>query len=268
MGRIARSWELFKASWSVLKTDKELAILPLISGLVMLVVCASFVLGMGLHRGAPDELETRHVLPTLLFYVVSSCVAFFFQAALVAGALERLSGGDPTLGSSLRAAARRLGPILMWGAVAGTVGMLLRAIQERSNALGKIVTGLIGVAWSLATYFMVPVLVMEKRPLGDSFRASWTLFKKTWGESVVGNLGLGLFGFLGFLLVGGLTALLVKVGLTIVAVIFAVVGFVTLMCVLSALSGIWLAAVYRYATTGQVSGGFDREALVGAFRAK
>lgn len=268
MGRFARSWQLFKASWSVLKTDKELVILPLISGIVMLVVCAGFVLGMGLHRGAPDDLETRHLLPAFLFYVTSYTVAFYFQAALVAGAMQRLSGGDPTLGSSLGAASRRMGPILMWGLIAGTVGMVLRAVQERSEIVGKIITGVIGVAWSLATFFMVPILVMENKPVGESFKSSWALFKKTWGESMIGNGGLGIVGFLGFLAVAAVTALFAKLGLVVVAVIFAAVGFITLMVVMSALSGIYLAATYRYATTGQVSGGFDREALVAAFRAK
>lgn len=268
MGRIARSWQLTKASWAVLRTDKELAILPLISGIVMLVICAGFVLGMGYHKHVPEQAQARDAIAGFLFYVVAYTTAFFFQAALVAGAMQRLNGGDPTLGSALGAATKRLPALFLWGVIAATVGMILRGIQERSGLVGKIVAGLLGVVWSLATFFMVPILVMEQQPVGASFKSSWALFKKTWGETVVGNLGLGLIGFVGFLLVAALTGLFVYLKLPVVAVLVGVVGFIGLMVVMSALSGIYLASLYRFATTGQVSAGFDRDTLVAAFREK
>src|SRR6185436_3534227 len=86
----------------------------------------------------------------------------------------------------------RLGAILMWAVVAGTVGMLIRAIHDRVGFVGRIVSGLIGAAWSLATFFVVPVLVLEDRSVQDSFSRSVDVFKKTWGETVVGGINLGV----------------------------------------------------------------------------
>ncbi len=117
-------------------------------------------------------------IPLLLFYVVTYTIGFFFQAAIVAGASERMNGGDPTVGSALRSASKRFGPLLLWGVIAGTVGLIIRSIEEKSELAGKIVMGLLGVAWSLATYFMVPVLVMEDEPVGSAFKRSWNLFKR------------------------------------------------------------------------------------------
>jgi hypothetical protein len=104
---------------------------------------------------------------------------------VIAGATERLRGGDPTVGSALSAAARRLGPILMWALVAATVGTILRSIQQPVGFVGKIVVALAGAAWSLATFFIVPVLVLEERSVADSFKRSVSIFKTTWGESTV-----------------------------------------------------------------------------------
>jgi hypothetical protein len=257
-----------KRSWTVLKQDKELAVLPVISGVLLLGVAASFAFGMDLFHRDIDRMEAGNLLPLFGFYVVSYTVGFFFQAALVAGALERLNGGDPTLGSALRAAGKRFGAILMWGVFAGTVGMLLRAVQERSGIVGKIVAGLIGVAWSLATFFMVPVLVMEQHPVGESFKRSWALFKQTWGETVVGNGGLGLVTFLAVLVVMAVAALFFAAHLMVFALIALVLGLILVMVVSSALGGIYLASLYRFATTGQVADGFERAALAGAYRPK
>lgn len=267
MGRIGRSWEMMKSSWGVLKQDKELAILPLISGVVITIVSASFIFGFGLHKN-PDALETENLVPAFLFYVVSYTIAFFFQAALVAGAMQRLNGGDPTIGSSLAAAMRRFPALLLWGVIAGTVGLILRAIEERSEIVGKIVAGLLGVAWSLATFFMVPVLVMEEKPVGASFKHSFAIFKKTWGETVAGNLGMGLIFLLALLPVALVCWLLVSAGLVVPAVIVGLLAFIVVMVVSSALQGIYLASVYRYATSGVMAPGFDREMLLGAFREK
>lgn len=268
MGSFARSWSLMKSSFAVLKKDKELAILPVISGVLLLGVCASFFFGLDLVHRDLDRMEPSTLLPLFAFYVVSYTIGFFFQAALVAGALERLSGGDPTLGSSLAAAGRRFGAIALWGVFAATVGMLLRAISERSGLLGKLVVGLAGIAWSLATFFMVPVLVMEKHPVGASFKRSTALFKATWGETVVGSGGLGLFTILAMLAVGGVVALLAVAHLVIPAIVVGALGLIALLVVTSSLSGIYLASLYRFATTGETSAEFDREALSGAFRTK
>lgn len=278
MGRIARSWRLMKQSFGVLKKDKELLILPLLSGICFLIVTAGFVFGTGLldavgdsaaattaadGTAAGDEGSVKWAIIGFLFYVVTYTIGFFFQAALVAGATQRLRGGDPTLGSALGAASKRFPSLLMWGIVAATVGMILRAIQERSGVVGKIVVGLIGGAWNLVTFFVVPVLVLEGEPVGRSIKRSWNVFKATWGETVAGQIGFGLFGFLLTLLVLGL-AYVGFMASPIVGVIIGGVGIAIVMILMSAAQGVFVAALYNYATEGEIPEGFD-ESLASTF---
>ena len=266
MGRIGRSFELVRQSWSILMHDKELVVLPLLSGLIMIGVAASFFFAFDVRTGIETEDRALLALPTFLFYVVAYFIGLFFQAAVVAGATERLRGGDPTVGSSLRAAASRIGPIFMWALVAATVGMILRSIQERSGLLGKIVIAFVGAAWSLATFFVVPVLVFEQGGVTDSFKRSIAIFKKTWGETLAGGVTLGLAAFFGWLALIGTTMLLFAIGLEIVGVIVAVIGVLVLATIFPTLDGIFVAALYRYATAGPAAAGPDANQLAQAFK--
>src|SRR5215510_14978205 len=138
MGRIGRSFQLVGQSYRMLMQDKELMVLPLISGGFIIVALAGLSAGFGLDPSRIDRHNLAAYLPLFVMYVVSYAIGMFFQAAVVAGATERMRGGDPTVRSALAAAQRRLGPILMWAVVAATVGMLLRAIQDRVGFIGKI----------------------------------------------------------------------------------------------------------------------------------
>jgi hypothetical protein len=264
MGRIARSFQLVGQSYQVLMRDKELMVLPLISGAIMAVVAIGAALGFGMNGGRVEARGPALYLPIFLMYVVMYAIGIFFQAAVIAGATERMRGGDPTVSSALVAAQRRLGPILMWAVVAATVGMALRAIQDRVGFIGKIVAGLAGAAWSLATFFVVPVLVLEDKSIKDSFGQSVSVFKKTWGETMTGGASLGIAAFAAWATLIAVTGLLAYViGVAAVGVFLA--GAIVLGIFFSALQGVYVASLYRYATEGSVPPGFDRTLLDQAF---
>jgi hypothetical protein len=263
MERISRSFQLVGQSYQVLMRDKELMVLPLLSGAIMAVVVGVIVLGFSLGGAAPPPGPAMYV-PIFFMYVLMYSIGIFFQAAVVAGATERMRGGDPTVASALTAAWNRLGAIVMWAVVAATVGMVLRAIQDRVGFLGKIVTGLAGVAWSLATFFIVPVLVLEDRSIGDSFTQSVSVFKKTWGETMAGGVSLGGAAVCAWLALFGLVALAAMV-IGPFAIIILVAGGILLGIFFSALQGIYVASLYRYATNGSVPPGFDRALFDNAF---
>jgi hypothetical protein len=264
MGRIGRSFLLVKHSYRTLMKDKELMVLPLISGLFMIVAVAAMALGFGLTASRFEQRGPALYLPLFLFYVVTYTIGIFFQAAVIAGATERMRGGDPTVGSALAAAGRRLGPIVMWAVVAATVGVVIRAIHDRVGFVGKILAGLMGAAWSLATFFVVPVLVLEDRSVPDSFRRSVSVFRQTWGETVVGGTTLGAAAVCAWFTLIAVTGLLaMAIGVAAVAV-FAV-GAVTLMLFFSALQGVYVATLYQFATGGGSLPGFDTTLLGQAF---
>lgn len=269
--RIHRSIELTKTSWRLLVKDKELAVLPVVSGLLVLVVCALFLVPVFLIGGeeafdSGGEGEGTWWIVALPMYAAIYSVTIFFQAAVVAGATERMGGGDPTLSSALAAAWRHKGAILAWGAVAGTVGLILRSIQERSELVGRIVIGLVGAAWSLATFFVVPALVLEGRGVREAFQGSIALFRERWGEAVIGSGGISIAMFLLALPVIPLVALLSWAALPALAVGLAIVWVLAVAVLGSALQGIYVAVLYRYARTAEAPAGVDPGLLASAFR--
>ena len=284
---LSRSWSLVKASGAVLKQDKELLMFPLISALATLVVIACFALpifGLGALDGlsnaettAEDDslLSLLAVALAFLFYVALYFVIFFFNAALVGAAMMRFDGGDPTVSDGLRIAMSKFGSILGYACIAATVGMILRAIQERVGFVGKIVVGLLGAGWTVATYMVAPVLVARDVGPLDAIKESAGLLKKTWGENIVGQAGIGVvFVLIQFaLLFGGgvLVAVAVSTGSGVVVGLTAVLVLAAVMLaalIQAALGGIYAAALYRFADTGENSSGFDAGVLQLAFAPK
>lgn len=282
MSKLANGWSMMKASYQVLKLDPELAVFPVLSGIATILVTATFIVpfafigdGFGLlERMREDGGSSLGYVVAFLYYLVVYTMVFFFNTALVGAALIRLDGGDPTVRDGLEIAFGKLGTILEYAAIAATVGMILRALEERAGFIGRIVIGLIGVAWTLATYLTVPVLVTRDLGAVDAVRESAALFKKTWGEQMVGNAG---FGLVTFLIVMGMLALAVpailvlapvSTALTVTVVVSLVGGILLLSVLTSALQGIYSAALYRYATTGDPGAGFDARAMRDAFRPK
>ncbi len=280
--RLSRSWSLVKASASVLNQDKELLLFPLISAVSVLLVIACFAVpmfGLGaidsMRGGEDDTISALGYVVAFLFYFSQYFVIFFFNTALVGAAMMRLDGGNPSFSDGMRIATSKIGMIAGYALIAATVGMILRAIQERVGFIGKIIVGLIGMGWTLATYLVVPVLAARDVGPIEAIKESATLFKKTWGESVIGQAGMGLaFGlmFLGVFLFGVILVVLAilanSVFLIVTAIVLTILALVILALVSSALGGIYAAALYRYATTGKGSEGFDSNTMKLAFAPK
>jgi hypothetical protein len=280
--RLSRSWALVKASASVLNQDKELLVFPLVSmGALSLVVIAFalpvFGLGMldGMTGGQDGRVQAGAYVVAFLFYFSQYCVIFFFNTALVGAAMIRLDGGDPTLGDGLRIATSRLGTIVGYALISATVGVVLRAIQERVGFIGKIVVGLLGVGWAIATYLVVPVLAAQKIGPVEAIKESASLLRRTWGENLIGQAGLGLafalifFGVLAFCFALFVAAIATgSVSVIVAAGVVAIIAIGMTALIQAALGGIYSAALYRYATKGEQTPGFAPETLRLAFSPK
>jgi hypothetical protein len=279
--RFARSWALIKASASVLQKDKELLVFPAVSSVAAIVVTLTFVGPLiWWSMGHPEALEGDNQSPLLYvwmfaFYLVQYFVIFFFNTALVGAASMRLEGNDPTVADGLRIAWSKVATILGYAAIAATVGVILRAIQDRVPAIGKFIVGLIGAAWTVATFMVVPVLVHKDIGPLDAVKESALLLKQTWGENLIGQAGVGLVFALAqvgwWLLCAGLIVLAAGAqgaGLVIAMVVVGIVGTLILALLQAALAGIYSAALYRYATGHQNSEEFSGDLLTNAFAAK
>ncbi len=275
--RIQNSWELVKASASVLRADKELITFPIVSGIGVIIVTLSFAFPM-LLAGFFDALLKGHaqvfgLIAGLLFYAAQYFVIIFSNAALVGAAMIRLEGGDPTVRDGFRIAWQHIGAILGYALIAATVGMILRWLSERGKTAGRIVSSVLGLAWSLATYLVVPVLVVEGVGPLEAIRRSTNLLRKTWGEQIVGNFSLGtLFGLLGAVIILPAVAIVALafssrvIWLGVTVILLAALAIVLLGLISSTLNGIYVAAVYRYAVNGETGGFFDEHLIKEAFR--
>lgn len=277
--RIANGWSLTKQSWQVLKLDKELLLFPLISGIACLFVLGSFAVPLYntpyfdtvMNDGAEVTQDPIAWIILFVFYFVNYFVIVFFNTALISCAIIRFRGGDPTVMDGLRAAGARLPQIAAWALVSATVGIILKAIESRSEKVGQFVAALLGGAWSIATYFVVPVLVVEKADPLTAIKRSFAVLRKTWGESLTANFGIGVITFLGillamvplflgvFALVNGMTAL------GIAGIVCGILALIVMSLVSSALNSIVLGALYLYAADGAVPQHFDGSILRDAF---
>jgi hypothetical protein len=277
MGRIRRGWELTGQSWQVLKNDLSLVIFPILSTIFALLAMVAIWVPALTVRGVFQGHHVDRHDPVLYIAGVTSAyvttfIAVFFNVALAACAVRSMRGEDTKVSEGLNAAWHRIGPILGWTFVTATVGLILRAIEERFEFLGRLVADIAGAAWAIATYFVVPVLAMEGTGPIDSLKRSGSIVKQRWGEGATGAATIAVVTFLANLLIlvtGGLGCALLfaanlpvlggsVLALTIVAVI--IVSFIS-----AALSQIFRVAVYQYAVSGAAPGGFDRQLLQHAF---
>ncbi len=267
MTRMQRSWALAKSSWAVLKSERGLLWLPVLSFIGSLIVVGIFALAVWATLGKDTGLDgTDQYSANVVTYVLTFCtyvgvalVQTFFLAALCAGANERLQGRDTTLGMALGVAQSRLHRILPWALVSATVSLIIEAIEERFGFLGRIIGTLIGAAWNVVTFLTVPIIVFEDVGPITALKRSGHLLKQTWGENLMAQIGLGVIGLIAFLpglAVIGLGVLsgtaLVMVPLIAIAVVYLAIA----ASVVSALSGIYRTALYRYAVDGQVPPAF------------
>jgi hypothetical protein len=279
--RISNGFALAGSTWRVLLKDKHLLVFPFVSGFLFTLVVASFLVPLATlvdWNQFEQQLKQNNNRPPVWVYAVSFAFYFctyfviiFCNSALISCALMRFNGENPTVMDGFRMAMARLPQIFAWALVSATVGVVLKVIENAHEKVGEIVASLLGTAWSIMTFFVVPVLVVEKVGPFEAVGRSISLLKKTWGEALVGNMGLNFIMFLlaipivlllvagGYLLATGSTV----PGIALLAA--AGVAFLLHMAISSALQTILLAALYQYAHDDRIPEGFDREVLVGAF---
>jgi hypothetical protein len=280
--KIAYTWELMGASWAILKKDKEILVFPLLSGICCLIVVASFLMPMYANDSwRPPDPETATPAQQVAYYAVIFAFYFcnyfvitFFNTAIVACAVGRMAGADPTVAGGIGEAMKRIHLIAGWALLSATVGMILRMIEERSGKVGRLIAGLMGTAWTITTFLVVPILVVENKGPFAALSQSTRLLRKTWGEQLVGNFSFGLVFTLlalpaiGLIVLGGYAWASAHNGpAAVMCIAIAVIYMIVLSLIQSALQAIFQAAVYLHTQGGIVdlrTQGFPVRLLDGA----
>jgi Family of unknown function (DUF6159) len=283
MERFSRSWELAKQSWKVMRSHPSLAIFPIISGIASLLVTISFILpiffgmkssGMfepGRLEASQNSIPVAYYAVMFCYYLVCNFVVVFFNVALIHCANKVLNNQETSVGDGLSAATKRLGPILGWSLIGATVGLILKAISERVPMVGQIVVAVLGAAWNIVTFFVVPTLAIEGVGPITAIKTSFEAIKKTWGESLIGNIGvstaIGILALIPIPILIGI-AFTGSAWIIIGAVVIAAFYWLTLAIIGSCLTGIYTTAVFHYARTGSVPNVFTSDQIQMAFLPK
>lgn len=272
---IPRSFTLIKESWRVISLDREILLFPVLSGVALLLILLSFVfplLFLGYFKSSIRPLGDGLLLVGIfIFYLLCYFVVIYFNTALITCARMRLTGGNPVFMDGIRNANAHLGPIFIWAMISATVGLVLHLLQEKAGFIGQIVVGLIGAAWGLITYFVIPVMIFEEKGPVPAIKQSVSLFRKTWGETLVGQVSIGIvFVLLGIVGIVPVALALIFGSFTLFVLLLAVfiIYLAILMVIGSSLQGVFNTALYLYATTGNVPEAYSKELIENAFAPK
>jgi hypothetical protein len=248
--RLSNGWTLAINSFKVLKENKQLIVFPFLSGISIVLVMGSFVLAMFGFSDWTDE-TTREpgtlgtYLLLFLFYLINYFIVVFFNMALIHCTRLYFRGEEVSINAGLRFSLSRIGTIFSWSVFAATVGTILKVIQEESGIIGKIITGLIGVVWNIATFFVVPVIAYENLGPIDAFKRSSQLMKQKWGESIGATFSFGLIQFICMLVLMIPLFLIGNMIHPFAGVALAVLGAFLISAVFSAAQTIFVSAVYH-----------------------
>lgn len=258
---------LVASSWAALKHDKELVLLPVIGGLFALLAAVP-VLVAGLL--VPTDQSWVLFVIGLVAAIAIAIVSTFFAVALAAGAHDRLGGGSPTVRSAMEVAWRRKKGVIGWALLSVTVGVLLQAIRDRARALGPIIGFAGDLAWTIASFFAIPIIAANDCGPIEALKLSTKTFKSRWSSAVRVELRLTLYaiGMVVLLAIGLVLAALLAQLVTVLGIVLAVVvvgAFMVAMLVMGALRSYARVALYRYAS-GLPTPGFSSSVLDAAVR--
>jgi len=272
--RISRGWKITRLGVAVVRADPELMVYTFLSALFSLVAIGAAIsssVGLDVITSDPEcvgedcgsEFVIAHMAIWFVFYMLVSIITVFWNAAIIASAHERLSSGtNPSFFYGIGQAIKCLPQILVWGVIAGTVGLFIQALEslahsEDSPAPLRIVAGLasfiIGIAWWIVTFFVIPMIVLERAGVLDGMSRSTELFKRTWGEDVTSHIGTGLFMVFGILLVFCVSVPLMMLGEvgSILGMLILAIGILFMVLFFSTVDAVNRASLFYYAKTGQ-----------------
>ena len=270
--RISNGWKLAMSSFKILKANQQLIIFPILSSISLILVIGSFFTFLLADSdwdidNMGNMSQIGYYASVFLFYVVNYFIVVFFNMALIHCTRLYLNGEEVTIKKGLQFSVSRIGVIFSWAMVAATVGLILKAIQDNASILGKIITGIIGLVWSIATFFVVPIIAYENVGPIDAVKRSSQMMKEKWGESITAGFSFGLIHFVGILVICVPLFFLGNLFHPVIGIAAAVATFFVIMAIMDAAKTIFVSAVYHN-IKGDVSEHFDQQLIDNLFMHK
>ncbi|WP_069132173.1 DUF6159 family protein [Rhodohalobacter halophilus] len=274
MNRFSATWSLMKSSLLILLEDKKMLLFPIFSGICTLAIGLTFIVPIVFQQGLNifgflDALpEAMMFITIFMFYLLTYFVMIFFNSGAVLYAIKHIKGEQPTFGDVFQQLRDRIGHILGWTAIAATVGLIINTIENQSDWVGKIVAGLIGLSWTVTSFMVIPVLIVEQKGPIEALKESAGMLKKSWGEQLIGHFSFGLI--FTALLMG---AAIVTIPLFLLGDIFILIALtililfgLTLGILQWILQSIFMATLYLYVREQRLPGSFTQSQIDRAVR--
>ena len=293
-GSWAQSRTVTKQAWGVIKENPYMLLFPVVSGMLA-IMAFLIVAGIGLgvmgvttveEQATSDETSSSFLIVGIIILVVAAYLATLitqiFMGGLVKCTDEELQGRDSGFGAGLRASFSRLGALMGWAGIQTAVGWLLSAVRgdaSNNNAivaiLRLVLASLLAVAWSIITFFVLPLIILRGKGPLQAIKESVQLIRKTWGMQIAGNVRIGglialvavLPGIL-FAVVGGFIA---ASGTPAAGIPLAAIGVIVIIAaqvLISAMRAIFSVAMLHYVESGEGYGPFGQQELQTAVRVK
>jgi hypothetical protein len=272
-GRISNTFRMIKSCVEVLKKDKELILFPIMAAFSVLILAFIFW-SMGLidiqEQGTNENTSFAQFIPEIILLFTANFFIVFFNSALISGALHRLRGGDPNVGSAMNHAIKHIHHIFIWSIIVTIVAILIAAIKGDRRQGGGFMRQLFGsmlqAGWTMMTFFVVPIIVAENITPISAIKKSSRMFKQTWGDQVTANFGFGIIQIVAIVISGAIGWFFGLLNPTLgigVGVLFAALS----ISITYTLEGIYKAALYEFAL-GEKPLEFKQEDLKTAYSAK
>ena len=267
--RLSTGWTITKNSFAILQKNKQLIIFPILSGASLILVMGTFIVGVLAASGwQADYIGTTSNVVTYAimfgFYFVNYFIIVFFNMALIHCTKLFFDGEEVSVSIGLKFSISRIGYIVSWAIFAATIGTILKIIQENTGTLGKIITGLIGIVFSVATFFVVPIIAYENLGPIDAFKRSTQLMKQKWGESLSATFSMGLIQMLVFLIVIIPFAIIAMYINILLGAGLAIMATFIVFAVFSAAQTIFVSSVYHN-VTGTIDDHFNQQIIDSLF---
>jgi len=240
----SQTFDAVGKSWKVLMADKELLFFPAVSGILCLLVSASFYFPVSASGATLEQLYSTHqagfIVLAFLFYFANYFLITFFNCAVIACAEIRMAGGDPTIADGFRASFAVTSYIAMWSMIEATVGVTLKMLKGRGRR--NVLSGSLGTMWTMAAFFVPPRLVIDRTDPFTALKSAWKDLKGNWGHQLIGGVSFGLLGFL-----AAIPAILILFSWgarSIPAVAFSVVWMLGVALIVTTLKSIFQASLY------------------------
>lgn len=215
------------------------------------------IIGSGLRIG------TMFYILALAILLGNYLISYFFSGMTAFLVYDYFKDGDATMSEAWDAARKNMITIFFLALVSAIVNIIMGALRGRtrdrfSGGLSEMITAFIQKSWTVATYFIIPAIVIEDRNLKGGVERATQIISKNLLPVGVGEIAVGLvtgvLSFIGFIIAIFIGFSLVAVVGTVLAVLMASILTVVVIALSMYVNTAYHTCLFLWARKAESSG--------------